>query len=173
MKTLQDQIKNFNIIIRRIILKKLKSDISNITVNIRRDESFYQGISFALMPIIDFDRILKKQNLTFSKALRKIIKDRGLKESYVYNKAYISRQLFSKIKNHDDYKPTKDTVIMFALALELSVDETNDLLETAGFTLSHSILRDMLIEFFISKGFYDLILINLALDEHNLPTIGD
>ena len=100
------------------------------------------------------------------------IDERGLKDSDVYNKAGISRQLFSKIRIHENYKPTKPTVLLFALAMELDLDDTQKLLASAGFTLSHSSKQDLIIEFLISKGIHDIFTVNDVLYEFGQPTLG-
>ena len=79
------------------------------------------------------EQLLRKKEETFSQALLRMIDERGLKDSYVYKKANIDRRHFSKIRNHPDYTPNKKTVIAFAVALELSLEETNDLLMKAGY----------------------------------------
>jgi hypothetical protein len=81
--------------------------------------------------------------------------------------------LFSKIKNNIDYKPKKSTALSFAIALELSLDETLDLIGRAGFTLSHSSKFDVIIEFFLQEGIYDMFTINNALFAFGEPTLTD
>ena len=104
----------------------------------------------------------------FSTALMQIIAERKADPVTVYKKARIDRKLFSKIKNTLDYIPGKKTVIAFALALELSLDETNALLKKAGFVLSDSILFDVIIQYFILKKSYDLNEINAVLHMYDL-----
>jgi hypothetical protein len=91
----------------------------------------------------------------------------------VYKKANVDRKLFSKIKNNIDYKPKKSTALSFAIALELSLDETLDLIGRAGFTLSHSSKFDVIIEFFLQEGIYDMFTINNALFAFGEPTLTD
>ena len=98
-----------------------------------------------------------------------IIAERKADPVTVYKKARIDRKLFSKIKNTLDYIPAKKTVIAFALALELSLDETNGLLKKAGFVLSDSILFDVIIQYFILKKSYDINEINAVLHMYDLP----
>ena len=76
-------------------------------------------------------------------------------------------------KNNIDYKPKKSTALSFAIALELSLDETLDLIGRAGFTLSHSSKFDVIIEFFLQEGIYDMFTINNALFAFGEPTLTD
>jgi O-acetyl-ADP-ribose deacetylase (regulator of RNase III) len=88
----------------------------------------------------------------FSATLLRLIDATGRKDSDVYNHANIDRRLFSKIRSNKQYAPSKPTVLAFAVALELSLDQTEDLLERAGFALSHSRKFDVIVEFFIQSG---------------------
>ena len=117
-------------------------------------------------------KLLDSKKPTFSETLMNFIDKRGLKDSEVYNKAGISRQLFSKIRIHQNYKPTKPTVLLFALAMELDLNDTKELLASAGFTLSHSSKQDLIIEFLISKGIHDIFTVNDVLYEFKEPTLG-
>ena len=120
----------------------------------------------------DINEILESKKPTFSETLLQFIDKQGLKDSEVYNKAGISRQLFSKIRIHPNYKPTKATVLLFALAMKLNLEDTKELLASAGFALSHSVKQDLILEFLISKGLHDIFLVNDVLYEFGEPTLG-
>ena len=108
----------------------------------------------------------------FSDTLMTMIDERGLKDSEVYKRANISRQHFSKIRSNPHYQPKKNTVLALAVALELSPEETSLLLERAGFAFSHADQRDVIVEFFIKEGIYDVFQINDALFAFDQPLLG-
>ena len=120
----------------------------------------------------DLEKLLDDTDAGFSETLLKLIDRTGKKDSDIYKKANVDRKLFSKIRNNPDYKPSKATAIAFAIALELSLDETRDFIARAGFALSHSSKFDIIIEYFISNGNYDMFEINETLFAFDQNLLG-
>jgi len=108
---------------------------------------------------------------SFSNTVLRLIDERNLKDSDVYNSINMDRRLFSKMRN-DNYNPSKQTAIAICIALKLNLDETNDLLEKAGYTLSHSNKADVIIEYFIKNKIYDLYTIDEALLHYDQKPLG-
>lgn len=118
---------------------------------------------------------IKKQDKSFSEMLLDLIKQKGMKEVECYKRANVSKNTFSKIKNAGKpvpYQPSKPTVIAFAIALRLNMTETQELLKSAGFTLSHNNFFDLIIEYYISQGIYDVFEINEALYYYDQVCLG-
>lgn len=138
-----------------------------------RNEFFRSKKAVCHTVMADECAFIPEPDETFSEALFRLIDEKGLTDSQVYNKAQLDRRLFSKIRSNTDYKPKKQTAIALALALELDLDQTQELLERAGYTLSRNIKFDLVIKFFIEKGMYDINEINSVLYELDLSLIGN
>lgn len=109
---------------------------------------------------------------TFQECLFRYADKKGISDVELYKKANIDRKLFSKIRCNTDYKPKKKTAVAFAIALELNLEETKDLLAHAGIALSSNSIFDQIIEFCILKQIYDINSVNIILFDYEQPTLG-
>lgn len=137
-------------------------------------KAFGTGFSFPtlLKEKVSLADLLKQTDAGFSETLMKLIDQTGKKDSEIYSKANVSRQHFSKIRNNPAYKPTKATALAFAVALELDLEQTEDLIGRAGYTLTMSSKFDLIIMYFISQGNYNMFEINAALFEFDQSLLG-
>lgn len=155
-----------------MIKQELYNEIQKyIELNSSIEESTY---SIKLDACICKQELVVEPEASFSETLLQYIKDKKLNDSDVYNRANIDRRLFSKIRNNKDYKPSKPTILALCIALKLDIDKTEDLLERAGFALSHSDKADIIVRFFIEeKEDYTLFDVDEALISFDLKPISN
>ena len=135
-------------------------------------EMFRANLAAAAPVQRSLEDVVKNVSETWSESLLRLITERGYTDTEVYKRANVDRKLFSKIRSNKDYQPKKNTAVAFALALRLNLDETKDFLRRAGYAFSPSSKFDLIIEYSIEHGVYDLMLINGALFDHDQPQLG-
>lgn len=121
---------------------------------------------------LSLDDALKQLDESFSEMLLRKIRESGMTDAACYKKANIDRKLFSKIKNDKHYQPSKSTAIAFCLALELPMGEMRDLLSKAGYAMTHASKFDIIVEYFVRRGNYNVFEINEALFAFDQNLIG-
>lgn len=140
---------------------------------IREQECADMSVGAAIpMDSDDWGQLINDLDAGFSETLLQLIDRTGKKDSEIYKKANVDRKLFSKIRNNMDYRPSKTTALAFAFALELDVDETKDFIGRAGFALSHSSKFDVIVEYFLVNGNYNVFELNEVLFAFDQPLIG-
>ncbi|MCZ8537092.1 hypothetical protein M9R32_07870 [Paenisporosarcina quisquiliarum] len=113
------------------------------------------------------DYINNHRKPTLNQVLFRLIDDSGESDVDIYKKAGIDRKLFSKIRSNPDYRPSKNTTIALALALQLDIGDTEELLSAAGYSLSDSNVFDLVIQYCLEHHIHDIYSVNVALDHFN------
>lgn len=163
--------------LRRLNAFKAKEMVCEASVCEEPDDEIDMLMTAAPMAVASkkaksLDDALGQIDESFSEMLLRKIDESGMTDAECYKKANIDRKLFSKIRSDKLYKPSKPTAIAFAIALELSLDETKDMLMKAGFALSHSNKFDIIIEYFIENENYNVFEINEALFAFDQSLLG-
>ena len=140
------------------------SACTDVTVSRKREMSSAVGKSLC--------EYMRQMDRGFGEMLLDLIDESGMTDVECYKKANVDKRTFSKIKSNRNYKPSKQTVVAFAISLQLDMDTTQELLATAGFTLSRSKVFDKIIRYFILNGNYDIFGINEALFEFDQVLLG-
>lgn len=155
----------------------VEEDFEDARADFEDDDKKFPPIAMlsyvAFAPAIDFQEMYEEEKgETFSNMLMRLIAESGEKNSDVYNRANIDRRHFSKIANNENYRTTRETALAFAIALRLNLEQTKDLLSTAGYTLTNTNLGDVIVTFFIKRKIFDVFLINEYLHEYKQTLLG-
>lgn len=140
---------------------------ASVSRPVQETAKFYHGMSL--------EEVMQQDVSDFREHLMQLLQIRnesGEKDSDIYHRASISRQLFNKIINKKGYMPSKPTILQLAIGLKLDINETKTLLEKAGYALSRSSKSDMIIRYFIENKTYNIQLINIALYDYNQPLLS-
>ena len=135
---------------------EIEYDSLNINFEIKEPDPDYSSINESITPT---DDILQEK-------IRKTILSKNLDEVAIYKKADVDRKLFSKIRTQPDYHPNKNTLLKLCLAMNLETAETEDLLSTAGYSLSRSMRSDLILRYCFTHHIFDVITVNQILDHY-------
>lgn len=150
----------------------LHTDHSSERIIQREAHSAPFAAPFSHRHTFSLDEAVSRIDESFSEMLLRKIDESGMSDAQCYKKANIDRKLFSKIRTNKHYSPSKPTVLAFAIALELSLEETEDMLMKAGFALSRSHKFDIIVQYFIEQGNYNIFEINEALFAFDQSLLG-
>lgn len=177
MKSIFDKITEFRK--KRVASKDAIESTPDFEIDEQAAESFdmssmqktkhTEGMSSTIATNRNIESLMGQMDETFSQRLLRLIDERGMTDSEAYNKAYVDRRHFSKIRKDVNYAPNKKTVLAFTIALELSIDEAKDLLNSAGFAFSRSSKTDIIVAYFLQNKIYDMFEINEILDAYGQP----
>ena len=149
------------------------SEADMISYNMPMPQAFKEMAAPSVGAALSLDDLVGNLDEPFSQTLLRLIDAKGKTDVEVYKRANLGRKLFSKIRTGKGYTPSKKTALALAVALELTLDETDDLLERAGYALSHAVKSDVIVEYFIISGKYDVFEINEVLFEYDQPLLGE
>ena len=148
----------------------LKGDSDNKKISFERPRFGVLSDSSSTANSIDY--LIGNRDEPFSRTLLRLIDDKGKTDVEVYKRAHIGSKLFSKMRK-DDYTPSKKTVFTLAIGLELNLEETERLLACAGYSFSRNKKFDIIVQYFIEKGMYDIFQINDVLLKYDQQLLGE
>lgn len=160
--------------------KSIDEYIKNHFVNVVQENKFTNesenltksGEKLGLDNKVTLDQLMNDIGDSFQDKLFSYIDESGMTDVEVYKKANIDRKLFSKIRSNPMYHPRKQTVLSLAIALQLNIEQTVDLLTSAEYALSPGSKGDLIVKYFIEHEIFDIMTINFALDEYGQPVLG-
>ena len=163
--------------IREVLEEYIRSNYIEIVTNVpdytmHHETTKGSGVTFSKIESFSLEDLVNEVGETFHEMLFLKIDMSGMTDVEVYKRANIDRKLFSKIRSNPAYHPRQQTVLAFAIALKLSLDDTIDLLSRAEYALSPGNKGDLIVKYFIEHEVYDIMAINYALDEYNQPILG-
>lgn len=129
-------------------------------------EILFQTVNPDFLENNTLEELIETPVETFQDRLFKMIKEKNLDEVEIYKKGNISRQLFSKIRSEKDYHPNKNTIFALAIGMHLTIDETSELLDIAGYSFTSTSKTDLIIQYFMYRNNYDIFTINEVLDKY-------
>ena len=145
----------------------LKNDFTDESENVTKS-----GKKLGSDNKVTLDQLMNDIGDSFQDKLFSYFDESGMTDVEVFKKAYIDRKLFSKIRSNPMYHPRKQTVLALAIALQLNIEQTVDLLTSAEYALSPGSKGDLIVKYFIEHEIFDIMTINFALDEYGQPILG-
>ena len=157
------------------VSEELLSDIEDFILERfekpQESQILFQTVQNDVLENQTLEEIIKVPTETFQDRLFKMIKAKNLDEVEVYKNGNMSRQLFSKIRSEKDYHPTKNTVFALAIGMRLTIDETSELLDIAGYAFTTASKTDIIIQYFMYRNNYNIFAINEVLDKYELEPL--
>ena len=165
-----------NIELKKSIDEYIKNHFVNVTLKNdftdERENVTKSGKKLGSDNKVTLDQLMNDIGDSFQDKLFSYIDESGMTDVEVYKKANIDRKLFSKIRSNPMYHPRKQTVLALAIALQLNIEQTVDLLTSAEYALSPGSKGDLIVKYFIEHEIFDIMTINFALDEYGQPILG-
>ncbi len=136
-----------------------------------KEDAVDECVDFEAEHASKLEERMKHLSDTFSQYLLYLIQDKNMENADVYKRAIVDKKTFSKIKNNVNYHPQKLTALCLCVGARLNLDESRDLLARAGYALSPCDMTDIIFSYFIENEIYDMIELDIQLEEHGLPCI--